>query len=383
MEHNEDESKKHKKKDQGKEHAPEAVPAAGPEWTRLAKSIRDNASWIVKSFVAISVVLVGSGPLLVNLGDLKADRAGATALAGATLAFFGIGLVVWQVTKVMAPELTDIAELTSDENTTILKWRTRLEGSRAARQLHLLGFSSLNDLLEAREKAKRDLEANAKDTLVAAQRAQDPVAGIRATHVKTATDSLGVIDRTLRQLLEWATFETLAATFRSIKKWVFVGAAMTALGAATYLGALKIDPPGKDSTTEGANAEPASGRRTANLVWSVTENPAANELRSALGLSGQQCARTAVELHGGTGTASNPWDVGILPNASDCSLVRFSVARPLASVAEFKPKEIKVIALLDDSSNEDHVNAMIVVGACVVAAAGIFVGAHIAGRARV
>ena len=75
--------------------AASAAPSGDADWKAAAARVRDTSSWIVKAFVAIAGVLIGTGPLLVNLGNLHGFSRICIAVGAAVLALAGIAVVIW------------------------------------------------------------------------------------------------------------------------------------------------------------------------------------------------------------------------------------------------------------------------------------------------
>jgi hypothetical protein len=69
------------------------------------------SDWIVKAFLALGTLLIGTGPLLAKAGDLRADFRGLIALIAAVIALAGVGTVIWLASEINLTRVTDITEL--------------------------------------------------------------------------------------------------------------------------------------------------------------------------------------------------------------------------------------------------------------------------------
>lgn len=126
---------------------PEETPAVHPtHWSAATQRVRDTASWIVKAFVALAAVLVGSGPLLANLQNLHANSRGFLAIGAAALGLIAIGTVTWLAANVNLTQITDIGDLLAPTDPDTRKLMQRIS-SGVPREVYL-GGRNVGELLE-------------------------------------------------------------------------------------------------------------------------------------------------------------------------------------------------------------------------------------------
>ncbi|WP_329273364.1 hypothetical protein [Streptomyces sp. NBC_01451] len=184
--------------------------------------LRAAARWMIASFGAVGVALVGGGPL-VAVG--KVHGLGEALVAGAALvvALTGVCLAVWQVSRVLVPPITTAATL----------------GTPAARGLRELidaspadffgsAATGVDDLLRHRAVAVNIHRALAAET--------DPHrrAQLRG-HLDRAKANIARTDPFVRWLLAMAHVWQIRAAFHEARRWCLLAVALVAAGAVAFL----------------------------------------------------------------------------------------------------------------------------------------------------
>jgi hypothetical protein len=319
------------------------IPAQGPDWTAAIAQIRSAAAWIVKAFAAVAVALVGTSPLLVNLGNLGLNARSAVAIAGAVLALVAIGVIISAATDINLTQLTDIVDLINPTDDATKEFIRRIEGSPAAQDLYLGGARSVSDLLARR----RTLQADYRTLLLAVGRMKTP-AGV-ATAKALADETLANMTRSdtaVQRLLRSLTYRRIRTRFDDRRPRFFVAGSLAVLGIVVWLTALGIDISGSSNssaTSASSSGTLATAQGTVGtLTWVGTESGAraAASLREQLGLSAATCDQATVLVTGGTGDPTDPWQVSILPNQlckAPEALGIFTVDRRLAVYSALDP----------------------------------------------
>jgi hypothetical protein len=79
------------------------------------KTLRETAKWLTTAFAALGTAML-AGTQLSKIGQLGlADLRLWVAVAAGTLALSAVGVVIWNVTRVLAPEWVSIHELIQDQ----------------------------------------------------------------------------------------------------------------------------------------------------------------------------------------------------------------------------------------------------------------------------
>ena len=79
------------------------------------KTLRETAKWLTTAFAALGTAML-AGTQLSKIGQLGlADLRLWVAVAAGTLALSAVGVVIWNVTRVLAPEWVSIHELIKDQ----------------------------------------------------------------------------------------------------------------------------------------------------------------------------------------------------------------------------------------------------------------------------
>lgn len=93
--------------------APATAPASGdprvPQYEVAVNRIRETAKWLIAAFAAVGAALAASIPLS-NFGDAQGSRLG-WAIAGALIAFAGVAMAIFSVSRVLTPNALSLARM--------------------------------------------------------------------------------------------------------------------------------------------------------------------------------------------------------------------------------------------------------------------------------
>jgi len=295
----------------------------GPDWAGAVNRIRDTALWITKAFTAIAALLIGTGPLLINLSDLSWGARSLAAGAGAAVALLGVGLVIRWATQVMLPETTNLVDL-AGARTGALKDLVDAE-SQTERLVHADGsVRSVKGLFHSIAAWRRTVEALARyDQQVKAFNQarpapgvailtgplQDPSARVQVGGaLSAATATLHQLTARAQELMRQGVYVKVRATFVRARRMMLTGGALTAAGLAVYIAALGIDL-GKADPAGQASA-PSADTVVQTLTWKATDDPSARPVRDVrhdLGFDGSSCDQVFVVVREGKGRAADPY----------------------------------------------------------------------------
>jgi hypothetical protein len=343
------------------------------DWSGVVKRVRDTNEWIVKAFVGLGALLLGTTPLLAHLNHLKLDDRGVIAAIGILVSLIGAAAIAWLASNVNLTEITEVNQLAAPDSIandkvkreSLNSLKSRIEGSRATRWLYLFGESSIDKLLEARRRNIAALRSQTASLYRLSPTKMDPpnaevenpawkeVEG----YIKQSRDNVAAYDRQLTWLADWASFETITARFKVNRRWMAVLGFVTFLGLCTWVLALGADLSDKEDSGGGGTsdvsslgaglltwAKPTPPTGTAEAVLPTENQIAAQSLRSQLqtgnhNMATSACDAVGVLLEGGSGTPESPWQVSVLPRDPCPVKVRFTVDRRLATLAAFKPTD--------------------------------------------
>lgn len=343
------------------------------DWSNAVKRVRETNQWIVKSFVGLGALLLGTTPLLAYLKDLRLDEdRGLVAAVGILASLVGAATIAWLASNVSLTEITEINQLAAPNSVgndrvkrrVLGSLKQRIEGSPTARWLYLFGEPSINKLLETRRK-----NVAAVRSQVASLYRLSPTISSNNTqvenpawkevqgYIKQSRDNVAAYDLQLTWLADWASFETITARFKVNRRWMAAAGLLTFLGLCTWVLALGADLSEKKEGSSSAKSDvvPAG---VGLLTWAKPMPPtgggpatpsndgqtAARLLRAQLqsgsdSMALATCDSVGVLLESGTGSPESPWQVSVLPRDPCPVKVRFSVDRRLATLAAFKPTD--------------------------------------------
>lgn len=210
------------------------TPPGPTDWSGAIQRVRDTAATIVKGFVAIGTLLIGSGPLLAHLENLHANSRGILALLAAGIALIGVGVVIWLAADVNLTQVTDISELLERSDPVLKQLLDRIEKAPLI-DVYLSGYS-LSALLVNRRNAVEALESETQAlATVTGDAAVKEVQGL----IATSTDNIRQIDSLLSNVAGWANYERVRRRFERARPRMFLAAAATVVaGVAVWLGLL-------------------------------------------------------------------------------------------------------------------------------------------------
>lgn len=350
------------------------APRASTDWAGAVKRIRDTNDWVVKVFVAVGALLVGTGPLLANLREIEFDDRGIVAAVGALASIVGAGGIAWLASNVSLTELTTITDLAdpgnvSDETkrTALQALKRRVEADDSTRWLYLGGHGSVAGVVAARRGDARSLkEQTAVLPLIPATVAANPPAPnperVELERIIALTrGNLSAYDALLKFLADWASFETVKARFvRNRRRMAWLGL-LTFLGLCTWVVALGADLGEDDDSAAGGGAA-ATTPEVGELRWSTATDgggptpgaAAAADLRRQLGdgMDADECDEVGVLVEGGAGSAESPWQVSVLPRDPCPARLRFAVDRRLATIVDFRAVDNRTVEVeLDERAD--------------------------------
>ncbi len=349
---------------------PPPTAPGGTDWVAATKRVRDTSDWIVKGFVALATLLIGTGPLLVHLSEVEADTGGLVAIGGALVALLGVGVVIWLASNVNLTQTTDITDLVARADPAVRSLLERLEGSARAVELYL-GGQKLDLLLSERRRAVEALSSQVG--ALARVSAAGDIADIERL-MAISKDNIARIDALLANVTGWAGYERVRARFERARPWMFAGAAAAAIGVAVWVGTLGID---SDEISPGESKDAATGAQTTQgtigtLTWLTAGagGRAANDLRAQLQVgkrtvAAPTCDSMGVVSEGGTGDALNPWQVSVLPRDPCPVPVRFTVDRRVATFTPFGEGDVAAASVTIDGPKRPWLPALL---------AGVIVG---------
>jgi hypothetical protein len=358
---------------------PPAEESYETDWAAAATQVRSAASWIVKSFAAIAVALVGTSPLLVNLGNLGLNARSVVAVLGAVAALAAIGVIIGAATDINLTQVTDIVDLTAPPDDVTKAVIGRIEGSAAAREVYLAGASDVQGLLDLR----RSYEGVYSAQLTAlAGMSTDADRDTTKTIADATLASLNNIDASIHNLKGWVTYRHIRDRFDASRPKMFVAGAVAVLGIAIWLIALGIDISGSGKSSgsgaSGSGAVATAQGSVGTLTWSTKGrgHGAAKSLRNQLGLGKPACDKATVLVSGGSGDPIDPWQVSLLPRqlcAAPAGLGTFTVDRRLATFSALNPASGPSASVTISSSGSSLETAgwvLIVIAAAIVAGGG-------------
>ena len=302
------------------------------DWTGAVTQVRAASSWVVKAFAAIALALVGTSPLLVNLGNLDFNARGIVAAAGALIALAALGLIISWATDVNLTEITDVVDLTTDRpDPATRELLDRISDSPRGREIYLGGKASVSGHLDFRARttktyekqlgllARMPTEARSYDGARSDRWHVGDSRSCRRTDPKPA--GLGHLPQDPRPLRR-PPRPNHACCWGS-RPWNRPLACWAWDRYLGQVGLLLLTHPNLGCDGAGKHRNPQLGDDTecCRSAPSTRVDPAS-------------CASATVVQEGGSGDPINPWQVSILPNqtcSSPAGLGSFSVDRRFAT----------------------------------------------------
>jgi len=322
---------------------PPALPETG--WTAAVARVRDTNAWIVKAFVALAGVLIGSGPLLVKLGDLPSLPLVLLAAVMGLTALVGVGVVIHYASTVMLPETTDLTDLVTATSGPLAALRNHVESYPAT---YLGDARSVAALLADLDGWERTSEQLSERAATGTSRSSTERAALERARA-AARAQLDALRARFADLLDQAVYAEVRATFERARRFMYAGALLTAVGTAVYLGALGVDLGNED--------EKGTDSPTVATVGTFTWLSGADEVRRTLGLSDSTCTALPVSFTG-SGTAESPWQLTTLP-VGDCSrpAMSFTVDDRYGVLHSDKPTPYELTTRIERRTRPEEVMA--------------------------
>lgn len=393
---------------EGSSSAPPASEAAigkATDWPAAVKRIRDTNEWIVKAFVGLGALLLGTTPLLAFARDLSLDDRGIAAGIGILLSLAGAGAIAWLASDVNLTETTDINELLLPDEvpdplkrTTLRSLARRVTSSDDARVLYLFGEDSVAALIARRRRNVEKLrnQAEVLNQVPPKQLDQQGELIDNPDHIELQSfvdqsrQNIAAIDEQLTWLADWASYETVRDRFRRNRALMALAGFVAFLGMCTWVIALNADLT-DDGEGSPAAASPVSAGQVGVLTWSIpaegaepTPNQeAAADLREALAsedasMASDRCDTVGVLVESGNGTPESPWQVSVLPRDPCPARVRFTVDQRLAVLAPFAASDNPKTAVTIEADDFDEGRWLVVLLYALAATAIVSgaIGAH-------
>ena len=323
-----------------------AAKSPGPDvpttdWAAGTQRVRDTSTWIITAFVALSTVLIGSGPLLAHLDKLHADSQGVVAVLAALAALTAAGVVIWQASDVNLTQTTDVADLLDRADPDVAALMPRIELGEA-RKLYL-DDQDLSALLDRRRKEVLTLQ---EQTVALVLTPTDDTAARTEIqgYIDLSKANITSYDEMLGRLVDRANFERVKGRFERARPRMFKAAAVVALGVVVWIGAVGLDSGSGDDSSGGSatNAATTSAGTIGTLTWATAgaDKDAATNLRQQLtagdvNMADASCDKVGVVSESGAGSESDPWQVAVLPRDPCAAHVSFAVDRRLATFEPF------------------------------------------------
>lgn len=206
------------------------------QWGAAVDRYRDAAKWLVAAFGAIGAVIAGAAPLSA-LGDMPAGRT-AYVVAGAALALAGITAVLVATVAVLVPGAVFGHQLVAKPRS---GWKRAFSSLGAMEDLLArhpdevlpAGITTVAGLSEAI--ANLRLAALAMSSRAASLGPADPAKGQAERSAQAMASTLQSHQRSLRELLSLARYQSARARFNEALVGVLGGGLLTAIGVGTFL----------------------------------------------------------------------------------------------------------------------------------------------------
>jgi hypothetical protein len=198
----------------------------------VSSQLREAAKWLIASFGAIAAV-VAAGIQFGDVGKLSGWDL-RWALAGAALAFGGIGAATYAVMRLLVPRARSVTELdTANADDPAVKYMTNNPEV-------LQGYTSIGNLRQARDEDRATYQT-------ALQAWRNQPSQQTAAAVKTAAALQAPTDAIADNVVFWANYQTLKRDFdRAMRRFVLPGIGAAAVGLTLF--AIKVSEPASPSS---------------------------------------------------------------------------------------------------------------------------------------
>jgi hypothetical protein len=291
---------------------------------RAADRIREAAKWLIVSFAAVGVTLFG-GLQLASLGRLslaQPDERFAAALGGVVLGLVGLAIAIGAASGVVTRSYVSLRWL--DGLPPGDPVRTEIEGDRELLQGHPDVADLIRELDQAQQQRRSAYQA-LYQPVPPGEPAPDPAPLIAAS--ERANYWARWLKNVESNVLQVASYNRVAAAYRRARKWMFLGAGLTAAGITAF--AWGANPPAPAAAVQ--VLPPAPSNVTVVVPPEQRDQARADldgrSLQQALGRDCDLAAVTAVAV----GARGEVYDV-VSVRTPECDAVMFRVAPELGRV---------------------------------------------------
>lgn len=305
------------------------VSSSAMAWNRAIKSYERTAKWILGAFVGIVAAAIGSSPFLV-LTEIESVGAALWTAWGLTAMLTGTLIILFVSSELQTQMKINMGSLLTEDGPDDLLKKRRLAITHEYQQTRkALGMETPEDVEAAREttsaidttwRAPQSLEAVLQwGTLLDERRWE--LSGKIQDHLDSEEcyddGKVSRLSEARREVIaqgnevwSWISthlqvtlFELVRNRFRKARTVLLLAAVVVAIGLVAFFAAARINPlMSQDQPSAAARTVPV------DAVAVFTDAPAAAAISTALpGCDFEQ--PLAVELNGGLGTTSNPWQI--------------------------------------------------------------------------
>lgn len=227
--------------------APAATPASGdprvPQYEDAINRIRETAKWLIASFAAVGAALAASIPLS-NFGEAQGSRLD-WAIAGALIAFAGIAMAIFSVSRVLTPNYLSLARMEKLVAPNVLADDTLL----------LATAGTLPDLVtkfRGAQTATQDADLHYQEALRDTRDPDEPLSKAYLAALKRAMDFYSfryrMINQPIRSLRGLAFFNEAMGRFTTARRLVALGAFLITAGMLMFSYGAAATPKPVDET---------------------------------------------------------------------------------------------------------------------------------------
>jgi hypothetical protein len=190
--------------------------------------MRSTAKWTITALGAIGVALLGGGPLSA-VGKIHGIGQAAEAFAGLVIALAGIGWAIWFTTEALMPPVTTLASIAEPE---LAGLRAQIAADPGA------FFGPFGNSVDQLKNQCTFWQATAAQTSITLAIEQDDKLKRMLTQaLSDAEANAAQAAARLRWLLDFTHAWRVRDKLRRARVHAFCGAAVTALGAVTFVAA--------------------------------------------------------------------------------------------------------------------------------------------------
>lgn len=217
--------------------SPSSSPTAGESAAdrsgldRAADRIREAAKWLIVSFAAVGVTLFG-GLQLASLGRLPlehVDERFVAAVGGVGLGLVGLAIAIWAASGVVTRSYVSLRWLQGLPPDHPV--RADIDNDHELLQGHRTVAELIQELDQAQQRRRSAYQA-LYQAVSPGQPAPDPAPLIAAS--ERANYWARWLKGVESNVLQVASYNRVAAAYRHARKWMFLGAALTAAGITAF-----------------------------------------------------------------------------------------------------------------------------------------------------